>query len=145
MKTLKIKNRYIIAVSNLLNEIKLKNQASRGRNKLIDRLVEKNQDFQEDLTEIRKDYFQVGEDGNLKVKDGHILFKEDVTEEDKEELNKRVDELQDEIFEIAFVEHSKKYEALFDALNNLDDDLSGEKAIAYDVLLDAYEENEEEK
>lgn len=144
MKTLKIKNRYIIAVSNLLNEIKLKNQASRGRNKVIDRLVEKNQDFQKDLTEIRKDYFQVGEDGNLKVKDGQFLFKEDVTEEDKEVLNKRVDELQDEFFEIAFVEHSKKYEALFDALNQLDDDLSGEKAIAYDVLLDAYEENEEE-
>lgn len=145
MKTLKIKNRYIIVVSNLLNEINLKNQASRGRNKLIDRLVEKSKEFQEDLTEIRKEYFQVGEDGNLKAEDGRLVFKEDITEEDIEALNKSVEELQEESFEIAFVEHSKKYEALFDALNHLDEELSGEKALAYDVLLDAYEENGEEK
>lgn len=137
----------MIPVFTLLKEAKLKNLASRGRNKFLKRLEEKNKEFNDELTEIRKDFFQLDEDGKLKVEEGKFIFKEEVEEYPrlKEDLNKRVKELEEEIFEISFAEYSTKYEALFEALENLDEELSGDKALAYDELMDAYESIEEEK
>lgn len=137
----------MVAVFTLLKEAKLKNQASRGRNKFLKRLEEKNKEFNDELTEIRKDFFQVEDDGSLKVDDGKFIFKPEVEEhtELKEDLNKRVKELENEEFEISFAEYSNKYEALFEALEHLDEELSGDKALAYDELMDAYENIEEEK
>lgn len=147
MKSIKLKNNLMVAVFTLLKEAKLKNQASRGRNKFLKRLEEKNKEFNDELTEIRKDFFQVDEKGDLKVEDGQFIFKEEVDEhpEMKEDLDKRVKELQEETFEISFAEYSTKYEALFEALEHLDEELSGDKALAYDELMDAYENTEEEK
>ena len=142
MRSIKLKNNLMVSVFTLLKEAKLKNQASRGRNKFLKRLEEKNKEFNDELTEIRKDFFQVDESGELKSEDGKLIFKEDV---DKEDLNKRVKELEEEEFEISFAEYSTKYEALFEALEHLDEELSGDKALAYDELMDAYEQSEEEK
>lgn len=137
----------MVPVFTLLKEAKLKNLASRGRNKFLKRLEEKNKEFNDELTEIRKDFFQVDEKGELKSEDGQFIFKEEVDEhpELKDDLNKRVKELGEEAFEISFAEYSTKYEALFEALEHLDEELSGDKALAYDELMDAYETIEEEK
>lgn len=147
MKTIKLKNNLMVAVFTLLKEAKLKNQASRGRNKFLKRLEEKNKEFNDELTEIRKDFFQVNDEGTLKAEDGKFVFKPEVEEhpEMKEDLNNRVKELENEEFEISFAEYSTKYEALFEALEHLDEELSGDKALAYDELMDAYENTEEEK
>jgi len=147
MKSIKLKNNLMVPVFTLLKEAKLKNLASRGRNKFLKRLEEKNKEFNDELTEIRKDFFQVDEKGELKAEDGQFIFKEEVDEhpELKEDLNKRVKELGEETFEISFAEYSTKYEALFEALEHLDEELSGDKALAYDELMDAYENTEEEK
>lgn len=147
MKSIKLKNHLMIPVFALLKDAKLKNQASRGRNKFLKRLEEKNKEFNDELTEIRKEFFQVDEQGDLKVEDGHFIFKEEVEgdPEMKEDLDKRVKELHEETFEISFAEYSTKYEALFEALEHLDEELSGDKALAYDELMDAYENTEEEK
>lgn len=141
MKTIKLKNNLMVAVFTLLKEAKLKNLASRGRNKFLKRLEEKNKEFNDELTEIRKDFFQAEDDGKLKAEDGKFIFKPEVEEhpELKEDLNKRIKELENEEFEISFAEYSNKYEALFEALEHLDEDLSGDKALAYDELMDAYE------
>lgn len=137
----------MVPVFTLLKEAKLKNLASRGRNKFLKRLEEKNKEFNEELTEIRKDFFLVDEEGKLKAEDGQFIFKEEVEEhpELKEDLNKRVKELGEETFEISFAEYSTKYEALFEALEHLDEELSGDKALAYDEIMEAYETIEEEK
>lgn len=147
MKSIKLKNNLMVPVFTLLKEAKLKNLASRGRNKFLKRLEEKHKEFNDELTEIRKDFFQVDEDGKLIVEDGKFIFNEEVEEhpELKDDLNKRVKELEEDSFEISFAEYSTKYEALFEALEHLDEELSGDKALAYDELMEAYENIEEEK
>lgn len=144
MKTIKLKNILLVPVFTLLRDGDFKNQASRGRTKFTKRLEEKNKEFNEALTEIRKEYFEVDENGELKTDGDMYIFNESVIEhpEKKRELNKRIKELEEEEFEISFVEHSKKYEALFNSLENFDEKLSGDKALAYDELMDAYESNE---
>jgi len=141
MKTIKLKNKFMVVVFTLLKEAKLKNQASRGRNKFLKRLEEKNKEFNDELTEIRKDYFQVDEEGNLKTENDRFIFKDEVSDEAKTEMNDRLKALEDEEFEVSFAEHSTKYESLFSALSHLDEELSGDKAVAYDELMDAYEAN----
>lgn len=145
MKTIKLKNVEVVPVFNFLQEVELVGQASRGRTKFNKRLEEKNKEFNEDLTEIRKDYFEVDEAGELVVKDNKFQPKEDMTDEQKKELKDRVKELEEEEVEVSFSEYSKKYEALFEALDQLDVPLKGQDAFAYDQLMTAYEENEEEK
>ncbi|WP_277631405.1 DUF1617 family protein [Atopococcus tabaci] len=145
MKTIKLKNNEVVPVFNFLQELELVGQASRGRTKFNKRLEEKNKEFNEDLTEIRKDYFEVDEAGELVVKDNKFQPKEDMTDEQKKELKDRVKELEEEEVEVSFSEYSKKYEALFEALDKLDVPLKGQDAFAYDQLMTAYEENEEEK
>lgn len=146
MKSIKLKNNLMIPVFALLKDAKLKNQASRGRNKFLKRLEEKNKEFNDELNEIRKEFFQVDERGELKSEEGRFIFKEEVddNQESIEDLNKRVKELEEETFEISFAEYSTKYEALFEALEHLDEELSGDKALAYDELMEAYENIEEE-
>lgn len=147
MQVIQLKNILIVPVFNLLNEAELKNKASRGRNKFLKRLEEKNKDFNDDLNDIRKDFFKTDSQGELVYEDGVFLFKDEVLENEskKEELSSRIMELENEEFEISFVEHSSKYKALFEALDTFDESLSGEKAIAYDELMDAYEKTEEEE
>ncbi|WP_277631316.1 DUF1617 family protein [Atopococcus tabaci] len=145
MKTIKLKNNEVVPVFNFLQEVELVGQASRGRTKFNKRLEEKNKEFNEDLTEIRKDYFEVDEAGELVLKDNKFQPKEDMTDEQMKELKDRVKELEEEEVEVSFAEYSKKYEALFEALDKLDVPLKGQDAFAYDQLMTAYEENEEEK
>lgn len=144
MKTIKLKNILLVPVFTLLRDGDFKNQASRGRTKFTKRLEEKNKEFNEALTEIRKEYFEVDENDELKIDGDMYVFKEEVEEnpELKEDLNKRIKELEEEEFEVSFVEHSKKYDAMFKALEKFDEELSGDKALAYDELMDAYEANE---
>lgn len=142
MKTIKLQNQLIVPVFQFLQEVNLKGKASRGRTQFSKRLEEKIKEFDEALTEIRKEYFELDEDGELKVDDDKYTFKDKSKEE---ELNEKIQELNEEEFEIQFGEYSTKYEALFTALDNLEEELNGQKALAYDELMTAYEANEEEK
>lgn len=142
MKKIKLKNYLIVPVFQLLQDVGLKDKASRGRTQFLKRLEEKNKDFNEALMEIRKEYFEVDDEGELRVEDGKYIFKD---KKQEKELNEKVKELDEEEFEILFGEYSTKYEALFTALDNLDEELRGQKALAYDELMTAYEENEEVK
>lgn len=139
-----MKNKLIVPTFNFLKEVGLKGKASRGRNKLLNRLEEKNKELQDDANEIRKDYFETDEEGHLKIDGQEYIFLDNVDAEDKKILAERLLDLEDEHFEVSFTEYSEKYEALFKALDNLDEELSNETAVAYDELLTAYEENEKE-
>lgn len=140
-----MKNIDVIPVFNFLGDLELVGQASRGRTKFNSRLEEKNKEFNDDLTEIRRDYFETDEGGNLKAEDDKLIFLDNVTDEDKKVLEERIEDLQNEEVEVSFTEYSTKYEALFKKLDKWEEPLKGQEAYAYDLLMTAYEENEEEK
>ena len=147
MKTIKLENSLLIPVFTFLQNINLKaNKASRGRTQLLKRLEEKSKEFNESLTEIRKEYFEVDGDSELVVNKGKYKFKDEENKKALEvELNDKVEKLNKEHFEIQFGEYSAKYDALFEALDNLEIELSGQEAFAYNELMDAYETNEDKK
>ncbi|MGB3161540.1 MAG: DUF1617 family protein [Carnobacterium sp.] len=147
MKTIKLENQLLLPVFTFLQNVNLKaNKASRGRTQLLKRLEEKSKEFNEALTEIRKEYFEISEDGELVVVDGKYEFKDKENKVTLEaELNDKVEELNKETFEIQFGEYSTKYDALFLALDNLEVEISGQEAFAYNELMDAYEVNEDKK
>lgn len=145
MKKIKLQNNLIVPIFNFLTEVKLSaNKASRGRTQFLKRLEEKSKEFNEAVTDIRKEYFKVDDNGDLIVVDGQYQFKEPEMAVNQEvELTKKLTELGEETFEIHFGEYSTKYEALFTALDNLEVELSGSDALAYNELMDAYESNED--
>ena len=147
MKTIKLENQLLVPVFTFLQSVNLKaNKASRGRTQLLKRLEEKSKEFNEALTEIRKEYFEVDDNGELVVIDDKYEFKDEENKTTLEaELNGKVEELNKEQFEIQFGEYSTKYDALFLALDNLEIEISGQEAFAYNELMDAYEINEDKK
>lgn len=142
MKTIKLQNQLIVPVFTFLQDATLKGKATRGRNQFLKRLEEKSKDFNEALSDIRKEYFISDKDGELKVEDGNFIFKD---EANKKEFEEKINELNEEEFEIQFGEYSTKYEALFSALDEYEEALSGQEALGYNELLDAYEANEDKK
>jgi len=147
MKKLILKNNSIFGIYNLLEKTPFASKASRGRNKLQLRLQEKEKEFIAEKQEIQKKYIQLDEEGNFIVlEDGKSSpFLEDLTDEDRLNFVKEIDEVNNETLEISFNEYATKFEALFSALDNLETDLIGEDALAYDELMDAYEANESKK
>ena len=144
-KKITLSNKEVLDAYKFLQNLTLSAKASRGRSKLLKRLEEKNKEFNEDLKELQNRYFDAKEDGSFKTAHGMMLFKEDVTNDEKEEYSTAYNDLFDEKVVIEFGEYSKKYEDLFDGLENLTQDISGENANIYDKLLDEYEANKEEK
>lgn len=143
MKTIKLENKSIVPVFNFLQGVNLKaNKASRGRTQFSKRLEEKNKEFNEALDEIRKEYFEIDENGELIIEEDKYIYKD---ESQETEVNEKIKELNEEKFEIHFGEYSTKYENLFNALDNLEIELSGQDAFAYNELMDAYEANEDKK
>lgn len=145
MKTIKMRNIDVVPVFNFLGDLELVGQASRGRTKFNSRLEEKNKEYMEDLKVIQKEYFEVDEAGELKQKGDKLIPLENLTDEDRKVLNERVKELQEETVEVSFTEYSTKYEAMFKKLDKWEEPLKGQDAYAYDLLMTAYEENEEKK
>ena len=147
MKKIKLANNLIVPVFNFLNEVKLSaNKASRGRTQFLKRLEEKNKEFSEAVTDIRKEYFKVDENGELLIVEGEYQFKDpEMKVVQDAALTKKLTELGEELFEIHFGEYSTKYEALFSALDHLEVELSGSDALAYNEVMDAYEANEDKK
>lgn len=137
-KSIKIKNTEIIPTFEFLQDLELLAKASRGRNRLQARLAEKNEEFANDLMDIQKEYFKTNDDGDLITEDGKNLIP--IEGSDLQEFNDKVYELNDESAEIIFGEDSDKLEALFAALDDLQIPLSGQKALIYDMLMTAYEE-----
>lgn len=143
MKTIKIKNIETGQIFNFLQNLGLKGKASRGRTQLMKRLDEKNKEFLDDLTELQKEYFKTDENGDLISDENGKLTP--LGEAEEREAVEKATELQQEVVEINFGEHSSKYEALFGALDELDVPLVGQQAELYDTLMDAYEAEKETK
>jgi len=145
MKTIKLENQDLFQAVLFLKSLHLKGNATRGKQKFIERLVEKNNEYGTQEKELLKPYSKVDEDGQLVISEGRYELKEEVTKEEKEQLLKEREELNKEIAEISFVEYSSKYEALFGVLDDWQEPIAPEHSFIYDKLMDKYEENEEGK
>lgn len=147
MKSLKLKNGSIVKIFNLLSELPTKGQATRGAVKLKNRLQEKEAEYVEAKTEMQKQYTELDEFGEMVVLSDGVSspIRKDLTKEEKTRFSELTKEIDNDLFEISFVEYSDKYEKLFTVLENLDMELTGANAEAYDELMDAYEANESKK
>lgn len=146
MKSIKLQNQDLTPATLFLKSLSVNGKATRGKQKFIERLIEKNKEYATQEQDILKPYCRLDESGELIVlENGAIEFKEDTTVDQKEQLVKDREELNQEDAEISFVEHSSKYEALFQTLENWESPIEPEYSFIYDKLMDQYELNEEEK
>lgn len=139
MKTLKIEVGQIPSLINLLNVLEFtKSKPKRGKAKLMRNLVDKYNEFREDLEAIQKDYYQVNEKGELKKNDaGKFVPKEGV---DENEFDDEVQELLDEEVIVDLVEHETKIRSFYEALDNDEFSEQGKSDdYAFDILMDKFE------
>ncbi|MCZ9310600.1 DUF1617 family protein [Weissella koreensis] len=142
-QTLTFKNMELVPVANFLNELNLKNKASRGRTKLIKLLAAKNDEYNDDRKEVSDPYFKDGE--VLKGADGNV------DKENEAKAIKVLNEIEQETSIIDFTEYSDKLKALYESIIDYPNEFSDSNAIIYDLLMDQFEsvfennESEEEK
>lgn len=142
MKKIVIVNSFIVPSFEFLKDLPLMaNKASRGRSQFLKRLEEKQNEYNEGLKDINLRYFEVDKEGELVIEDEQYVFVDD-SDKSKQSRAGEINELLEENTEILFGEYSTKYESLFTALDSLELDLSGQDAIVYDILMEAYESNE---
>lgn len=143
-KTLYFQNKELANIANTLSNFDLKRKASLGRSRLIHQLLDKIKQLDEDKKEIQKKYFEVDEDGNLKTKkDGKtLILKEGVAEKNATD---EINDLYDEKVGVSYTEFSERYEALYNALVDYDEPLSGMQADVYARLIDEFETNKEKE
>lgn len=114
---IEINNLHLKKVAEFLDGVKLAGKASRGKTKLLNKLVAKLQEFSEDFN---------------KIKEG---------KSDADGQNDELIELANEISVIDMSEYPHLVQPLFAALDNYEEAINGEEAIAYDILMTAYESN----
>lgn len=118
---LEIPNIHLKKVAEFLPTIELAGRASRGKVKFLDKVAVKLQEFSTDFNEI----------------------KEGDSDEDKK--NDEIIELVRENAVINMDEYPHLLNTFFDALENYEVALKDDDAVAYDVLLTAYESNNDFK
>lgn len=140
---LTIENSKLTTCINFLNSLKLKGKASRGRSKLIELLDKKNEELQQDVRSIQKEHFQKDENGNLKAdKNGTLVAKSD---SEVEQAQKEMDELYSEKAKINIDEYQEKIDALYQALDNYEYELSDVDALVYNEIMEALENSKLEE
>ncbi|WP_424349584.1 DUF1617 family protein [Latilactobacillus sp. 5-91] len=138
-KTLTFKNNELLPTANFLNDLNLKNRASRGRTKLIKLIAAKNSEYVDERKEALDPYF----------KDGELLKGPDdkVDETNAAKANEVASEIEAEPAVIEFTEYSDKLKALYESIVDYPDDLNDQDALLYDILMDQFEavfENEKD-
>lgn len=137
MNTIAFKNGELVKIANFLGNLKLKNMASLGRTKLIRLISDKNEEYQSDLDEIRNRYFVKDANNKFKSENGKLIYK---NEADKSQANNDVEELATDKAVISTTEYSNKFKKLYQALQDYDGEFSNEEALAYEVVMDAFDE-----
>lgn len=137
-KTLEFKNFQVLGVTNFLIKLKLKNLASIGRSRLVKRLTEKLKEQDEDIKQMRGDYFEKDTDGEFVVKNDKLQL---IKGKKLEDANKAFEELKNTEAVVEFTEYSKKLKAFYDALVDYPYELDGTDAENYELVLLQLENN----
>lgn len=133
---LKFKNNQIEVISNFLQNLPLKNKASRARTLLISKLSEKLQEYVTFQKELLDKFAEKDEAGKLiQDSEGNYHWQASKVQEANEAMN----ELGfDEVF-INLDEYRPNIENLTVALAELDIELSGQDALIYNELMNQLE------
>lgn len=118
---IKIVNMHLKKIAEFIASLELSGKASRGKVKFGDVLGAKLQEFSKDLNDIQQ------------------------SDKDESVRNDEIIELVKEESIIVLDEYEHLIEAFVEALDVYDENLKGDDAIAYDVLLTAYESNNDLK
>lgn len=138
---LKFKNNELVNVANFLVSIPLKSKASRARTALVQKLSLKNDEFRKFQKELLEKYAQKDDSGEL-IKDENGSYP--WIQETKAEAVEALTELNNEEVYINIEEYRPNMKLLSLALDDLDVALSGQEAVAYNLLMDQLEEESEE-
>lgn len=138
---LKFKNSEFVNVANFLVSIPLKTKASRARTSLINKLSLKNEEYRKFQKDLLEKYAQKDEAGEL-IQDENGSYP--WVKETKDEAVEALTELNNEEVYINIEEYRPNMKILGLALEDLDIELSGQEAAAYDLLMDQLEEESEE-
>ncbi|EDP68570.1 hypothetical protein CAT7_04869 [Carnobacterium sp. AT7] len=153
MKTIKLKNSEVVPVYQALENIIVQGRKPRrGKGKLQKVLKKKNEEYSEDLNDIRSDFFKKNEDGTFAENNGNLVwldkYKDD--QEAKKKANDQTKELNEELIGIDLVEHESKIKSFFDALEK--DEFTGKESLRdedfetlMELLEESFEANEEKK
>ena len=134
---MEIKNGEITAYVDFLQKLNLKSRASRGRTKLIKLLEKKIDEFNMDLNSLRDEYFQKDDQGQFIQENGRLVVKDGVS---IEEAQAEADKLNNENAVILLDEYEQQIKAMYQALDEYDDELSGTDATIYDDLMEKLEQ-----
>lgn len=149
MKTIKLKNKEVVPVYQALENIIVQGRKPRrGKGKLQKVLKKKNEEYSEDLNEIRSDFFKKNEDGTFAENNGNLVWldKYQDDQEAKKRANDQTKELNEELIGIDLVEHESKIKSFFDALEK--DEFTGKEALRdedFETLMELLEEAFEAK
>ncbi|WP_270264768.1 DUF1617 family protein [Lactococcus formosensis] len=138
---LKFKNNELVNVANFLVSIPLKSKASRARTALVQKMSLKNDEFRRFQKELLEKYAQKDDSGEL-IKDENGSYP--WIQETKAEAVEALTELNNEEVYINIEEYRPNMKLLSLALDDLDVALSGQEAVAYNLLMDQLEEESEE-
>lgn len=150
--TIEFKNSELAGLANILGGFKLKGKASLGRTVLIRKFAKKQEEFNDDLAEIQKKYFETKEDGSLRVfenSDGKLIPKSELADEkdpkklgekSAKELDDEIKNLNNEVSIIDFSEYSPRFKALKVALEDYPYELESDSAVAYERVYDQLEQ-----
>ena len=129
---MRIQNRHVEPIIKFIDGINLKGRKSLGRTKLKEKLTDKNEVLIKDQTAIINEF-----DGWTDREKGQFTTT-------NKEMNEAINELLTQEIEITY--NSPFGKDFVDALENYDEDLSGNDADMYAVLYEQLvEENKEEK
>ena len=135
---MEIKNGEITAYVDFLQKLNLKSRASRGRTKLIKLLDKKIDEFNADLNSVRDEYFKKDDKGHFIQDDnGKLVIKDGVS---VGEAQAEADKLTNENAVILLDEYEQQIKAMYQALDEYDDELSGTDATIYDDLMEKLEQ-----
>lgn len=134
---MEIKNGEITAYVEFLQKLNLKSRASRGRTKLIKLLQKKIDEFNMDLNSLRDEYFQKDDQGQFIQENGRLVVKDGVS---VGEAQAEADKLTNENAVILLDEYKEQIKAMYQALDEYDDELSGTDATIYDDLMEKLEQ-----
>lgn len=116
-------------------------KAKRGKGKLQKALIKADKEYQEELKEIREEYFEIDDKGNIvRDEDGEWVAKKG---KDRKEGKDKIQELLDEEFKVDVLTYDTKLKAFYEKLDK--DEFTTEQGkqfsdIAFDTLMDQLEE-----
>jgi hypothetical protein len=132
----KIKNKYLGQGIDLLFNLSLKGKKSRHRTKLIRKMQERFKEVEQQRLELAKEHAQKDEEDNPIIKDNVYKM------EDKAAFNKDYQELLDEKLVLDSGDDQEMLKTMKNVLLNCDKEFSGQQAVVYDALCDAFEGGE---